>query len=246
LSYIDYGGQGQVVIALHGHFGCASMYSQLAHDLGNRCRVIALDQQGHGFSEFGKNYTRDEYIEDINELYRELGIDRATLIGHSLGGVNGYQFAVRYPDKVERLVIEDIGAVVDDDLSFILEWPKTFENARAAVTFLKNNGVENFLYFMESIVQEEDGWKFMFDSKGLVESQRKLNGNWIDDWKRICCDTLLLNGGRSDVLSKEQADEISKVNSNVSLVRFKEAGHTIRDDDYCRYKTAITEFIGLS
>ena len=52
-------------------------------------------------------------------------------MGNSLGGVNAYQFAARHPERVEALVIEDIGAAPDADASFVLAWEGTFPTREA-------------------------------------------------------------------------------------------------------------------
>lgn len=246
LSYIDFGGTGCTIIALHGHFGCANMFTQLANGLKDSYRVIALDQQGHGFSDWGNEYTRAEYVNDIESLYEVLEIERAIIIGHSLGGVNAYQFAAKHPEKVRALVIEDIGARIEDSLSFILDWPEKFLTARHCHDFLTDQGIDNFLYFMESLEQNETGWKFLFDAKGLVKSQINLNGNWQKDWDNVKCDVLLMRGQYSKVLRSKQALDITKDKKNIKYIEFKGCRHTIRDDDFESYKSAIHDFLKVS
>jgi esterase len=90
-------------------------------------RVIALDQRGHGYSDHACSYTRSDYVSDLAALYDHLEIRRAILLGNSLGGVNAYQFAARHPDRVQALIIEDIGVVLKDEVSFVLKWKGTFE-----------------------------------------------------------------------------------------------------------------------
>ncbi len=243
LSYIDFGGRGDTIITLHGHFGCANMYAQLANELNDTYRVVSLDQQGHGFSDWGVYYTRKDYIKDIEALFEVLGIESAIIIGHSLGAVNGYQFASKYPSRVKTLVLEDIGTIVNDDSSFILSWPEKFQTIRSCFDFLREQGIKNCLYFMESLEQNEGGWNFKFDAKGLVNSQINLNGNWEEDWNKIKCNILLMRGQNSDVLSLTQAMKIIKDRANISYIEFEGCGHTIRDVDFQGYKKAILDFL---
>lgn len=243
LSYIDFGGNGEYIIMLHGHFGCASMYSALGNILKRSYRVIALDQQGHGFSEWGQSYTRREYIDDIKSLYSELNISEAIIIGHSLGGVNGYQLAAQHPRMVKSLIIEDIGTIINDDVSFILEWPDIFPTARHCHKFLLQQGIDNFLYFMESLEQVEQGWQFKFHAKGLVKSQFELNGDWTEDWQKVQCNILLMRGSNSDVLSEAHAKDLVNCTPNMRYKLFEGCGHTIRDMDFEGYKKAILEFL---
>src|SRR5438309_1929822 len=122
LSYLDSGGDGQALIALHAHWMEGKTYAALAAALWPSWRVIAPDQRGHGYSDHGSSYTRDNYIDDLAALYGHLGIDEAVLLGNSLGGINAYEFAARHPKRVRALIIEDVGAVDSNDLSFVLAW----------------------------------------------------------------------------------------------------------------------------
>ncbi|WP_333755273.1 alpha/beta fold hydrolase [Streptomyces sp. IBSBF 3352] len=88
------------------------------------------DQRGHGFSDRGPDFSREGYIADATALLTHLGLERPVVLGHSLGGVNAYQFAARHPGLVRALVIEDIGTEIDDDLSFCLSWPHRAPTAR--------------------------------------------------------------------------------------------------------------------
>ncbi|MTI67985.1 MAG: alpha/beta hydrolase [Firmicutes bacterium] len=246
LSYIDFGGAGCTIITLHGHFGCANMFAQLADELKDSYRVISLDQQGHGFSDWGIEYTRAEYINDIELLYEVLEIKNAIIIGHSLGAVNAYKFAAKHPEKVRALVIEDIGVRIDDDLSFISNWPEKFETVRHCFNFLSNQGINNCLYFLESLEQHETGWRFLFDAKGLVKSQINLNGNWQEDWNNIKCEVLLMRGQYSNVLSLNQAIDITKDKKKVKYIEFERCGHTIRDANFEGYLESIIEFLEVT
>lgn len=172
-----------------------------------------------------------------------LRVNEAIIIGHSLGAVNGYQFAARYPSKVKALIIEDIGTIIDDDASFILEWPKYFPTVRQCYRFLNEQEIWNYMYFMESLEQTDCGWRFKFDADGLVRSQIALNGDWTRDWQNIRCNIMLMRGCDSDVLSKGHANDLIKSTPNMTYREFEGCGHTIRDKNFEGYKNAILEFL---
>src|SRR5450432_3987568 len=126
LSYLDTGGGDGTLIALHSHWMEGQTFAPLAAALAPAWRVIALDQRGHGYSDHAPTYTRDDYLHDLEAFVEHLTLSYAVLLGNSLGGVNAYQFAARHPEKVRGLIIEDIGAEVRDDLSFVLAWEGRF------------------------------------------------------------------------------------------------------------------------
>ncbi|MFB7755650.1 alpha/beta fold hydrolase, partial [Streptomyces sp. NPDC056121] len=107
LSYLDFGGPGTPLLALHGHYNEASAFVPMAEALAPRWRVIALDQRGHGESDRAQRYERDDYVADVAAFHRRLGIGPVAVLGHSLGGVNAYQYAARQPDRVRALIVED-------------------------------------------------------------------------------------------------------------------------------------------
>ena len=129
LSYVDTGeinSKRGVIIALHAHGMEASTFATFTEKMKSEWRIIALDQRGHGFSEHAATYRREDYINDILNLFKHLRLDKAVLLGNSLGGINAYQFAARYPDKVQAFIIEDAEVNINADMSFTLSWGGIF------------------------------------------------------------------------------------------------------------------------
>ncbi len=128
LSYLDSGGDGQPLIALHAHWMEGSTFSSIVSGLAPKWRIIALDQRGHGYSEHASTYTRNDYVGDLYALFEHLELNEpVVLLGNSLGGVNAYQFAAAYPHLVRALIIEDIGVEIAVDINFSLAWSGTFK-----------------------------------------------------------------------------------------------------------------------
>jgi pimeloyl-ACP methyl ester carboxylesterase len=136
LSYLDFGGSGSPLLALHGHYNEALAFAPLAEALAPRWRVIALDQRGHGASDRAETYERDDYVCDVAAFHRHLSVGPAAVLGHSLGGVNAYQYANRHADRVTAPIVEDIGAVVNSDWSFTTSRPRLALSRDALVAAL--------------------------------------------------------------------------------------------------------------
>jgi esterase len=127
-SYLDAGGDGAIVIALHSHWLEGATFAPLAAALAPQWRVIALDQRGHGYSDHAATYKREDYLADLEALFGHLELRQpAVLLGNSLGGVNAYQFAARHAELVRAMIIEDIGVEIADDTSFALPWAGVFK-----------------------------------------------------------------------------------------------------------------------
>lgn len=181
LSYLDFEGDGRpILVCLHGHFGNANMFAPLAEALPD-WHVYSLDQRGHGWSDHAESdgYRRADYIGDVLHFMDQILNGKPfVLLGHSLGGVNAYQVAAKRKDCVRGLIIEDIGAVVSDDLSFAASIVDSAPTLRALGESLKAFGISDARYFIESAYEDESGWHFRFDKQHLPVSQHELNGDW--------------------------------------------------------------------
>ncbi|MFF4367116.1 alpha/beta fold hydrolase [Streptomyces sp. NPDC001594] len=239
LSYLDFGGPGEPLVALHGHYNEASAFAPLARALAPRWRVVALDQRGHGESDPAPRYGRDDYTADLLAFHRHLGTGPVPVLGHSLGGVNAYQFAGRHPDRVARLIVEDIGAVVDCDWSFTTRLPVTAPTRRALAEALGAAAP----YLECSFRQRERDWGFSFRTEDTVASQKALNGDHWADWTAVACPTLLVRGTRSDELTAGHArDMTARRGGRVRLVELA-AGHVVHHDAAEPFAAEVAAFL---
>ena len=107
--YTDWGGDGPPLVMLHGLTGHARTWDHTAAALTDRYRVLALDQRGHGDSEWAPQYGLAPMAQDVLGFLDALGLTEVTLMGLSMGGLVSFVFAAAHPDRVTRMVIMDIG-----------------------------------------------------------------------------------------------------------------------------------------
>ncbi len=242
LSYLDAGGDAPVIIALPAHWMEAVTYAPLAAALAPAWRVVALDQRGHGHSDHPPiegGYTRAAYLGDIEALIFQLGIGEAVLLGNSLGGVNAFQLAARRPARVRALVVEDIGAVIADDVSFVLAWEGSFPS-RAA---LADAVGPRFLPYLEDAFRETGGgWRLAFEPRAMLASQAQLNGDHWADWLASSCPALLIRGSQSRVTSATMLTEMATRRPRTRLVTL-DAGHVVHLDDPAGFAAAVRAFL---
>ena len=102
-------GQGSPVVLLHGFMDSLQGWRGNVGCLAQRHRVIALDTPGFGCSErvLQPIYSLKQQARVLGEFLDLLGIERAALVGHSLGGSLAAQFTYDFPERVDRLVLED-------------------------------------------------------------------------------------------------------------------------------------------
>lgn len=108
LQYVDWGGRGESLIFIPGGCDTAFVFGDVAERLARHFRVLGLTARGCGASDRpAAGYDMSHQIGDILGFMDAMGIQRATLIGHSSGGGKITQFAHRHPDRVNRLVYLD-------------------------------------------------------------------------------------------------------------------------------------------
>jgi pimeloyl-ACP methyl ester carboxylesterase len=238
-SYLDPGGDGGVLIALHAHFMEAATFAPLTAALAPEWRLVALDQRGHGYSDHAPSYTRDDYIGDVEAFLEHLGVSDAVLLGNSLGGVNAYQFAARHPHMIRALIVEDIGAEVRDDLSFVLPWEGLFATREALA---ERVGPRLLPYVQDSFRQVPGGWRLAFDPREIVASGQCLEGDYWQDWLATDCPALLLRGRNSRVTTQAAVEEMTLRRPNTRL-NVLDGGHAIHVDNPAGFADTVQEFL---
>ena len=99
-------GKGKPLILLHGNGEDSSYFESQMDYFSQTRRVIAVDTRGHGRSPRGTApFTIRQFAEDLREFMEEMGIERADLLGFSDGGNIALIFALRYPERVDRLIL---------------------------------------------------------------------------------------------------------------------------------------------
>ncbi|MBR9867776.1 MAG: alpha/beta hydrolase [Oceanospirillales bacterium] len=259
LHYLQWGDpQGIPVVMLHGLRGFAETWEELVHALGNQYLCFALDQRGRGESDWGavSDYHTDAYVKDLNAFVEHLGLERFILIGHSLGGTNALEYTRQNPDRVQLLVIEDIGPGSSnrgDGAERIRRemrnTPLSFNSWEEAETFwrtsrpnLTDAALDARLKFS---LREKDGritWKH--DQQGIAEARLTIEP--IDLWpavNAIRCPALLVKGGNSDFLPAETVKEVIRKNPCFSAVSIDNASHYVHDDQPDKFNEAVVHFV---
>src|SRR5438270_10067158 len=105
-------GSGPPVVLIHGMVNSSRHWEQVALQLADRYTVIAPDLIGHGDSATPRgDYSIGAHAAVIRDLLAVIGIERATIVGHSLGGGIAMQFFYQFPQRTERLVLISSGGL---------------------------------------------------------------------------------------------------------------------------------------
>lgn len=254
----------QPIIMLHGIRGYAETFAAVAEALQPDFRVIAFDQRGRGESDWdpGRNYYTDAYVNDVSAVVNHLELDSFDLLGHSMGGINAIAYAVRYPERVRRLIIEDAGPGAFEVSAGATRIRKEF--ATTPTEFSSWDAATVFLRALRPTVSEEarqqrlrhmlkalpnGGYTWRYDHAGIAETRLNPNPSRAVDLRplvrSISCPTLVIRGGRSDYLQPEMLEEMCALNSSIRAVEIAGAGHYVHDDQPEAFAAALAEFLGL-
>ncbi len=154
-------GRGKPVILLHGYQGSWGLWQETMAYLGAFYRTYALDFWGFGESGTKREtYAVQDFVGLVNQFMEQLGIARAPLVGHSMGGTVSLAVSIKYPERVSKVVI--IGSpIVGSSLFF---FPKVFGyRAFGWLTYHNIWVYKSFYHLLAPVYSKDRNWAKMMD-----------------------------------------------------------------------------------
>jgi pimeloyl-ACP methyl ester carboxylesterase len=263
LHHLDWGNPRlPTLVLVHGIRLHAHVWSHFARVFRDRYHILALDQRGHGDSDWSPDghYHLHEYYEDLHAVLVDRGVQNAVLVGHSLGARVSMLYTHLHPGSVSRLVLVDMAAGLPvtapgTDFSRVTETPppKDFASPQEAVDYLgailklaPKEMIEESVIF--GLRQKPDGrhtWKYDPALGGRPQPRPGLR-EW-DLWevvRTIRCPALLLRGELSRVVSPEIAERMSQEMPDRRVERIDRAGHALFTDQPEAFALSVGRFLG--
>ena len=260
LHYLDWGTEGAPpLVLLHGLRGHAHVWDDVAEALCGDYHVFALDQRGRGDTDHapGGDYSIDAFVADLAGFVDAIGLDQFILFGHSMGGRNSMAYAARYPHRLERLCIVDIGPRIEPaggsritgELRDLPPEFDTFEDALAHVQTGNRFAAERVMRRRlagqtRQLPNGKIGWKF----DPAIREQR-ISGTAapsVDLWpalERITCPTLLARGTETDLLTAATARQMIDALPQGALAEIERAGHMVFEDNPADFIAAVRNWL---
>lgn len=230
------------VMMIHGLAGQARVFDQIASRLAARFHVYCLDVRGRGESAWGpvEEYGTDTYVADLEAVREALGLHRFALIGTSMGGIISLHYAAQFPERVDRVVLNDIGPEIDPAgleriVAYVGHAPEMFADMKAVVRYYRENygpmvehlPEDQVADFARANVRKNDNGVYVWK---MDPSVRKFAGPQpaMDQWeaaRAISAPVLILRGANSDVLSPAIAAKMVEAIPDARLVEIPGVGH---------------------
>ena len=244
LHYLDWDNAGAApVVCVHGYTSSAQAFNAPARHFQDRFHVIAPDVRGHGesaWSPAGEYQYRDQ-VSDLSELVDQLGLARFTLIGTSMGGIIAMVYAGEHPERLLRLIINDIGPDMEEGTQRITQTVgsrpdkfATLDDAmayrRQAMPVMGSRSAEDQRELALGVLRQRPDGRWVWKMDPAYIEQRMQHGApprpalW-PVLQRLPCSTLVVWGTESDVLSEAQARRMVEVLPCGELVAVPGVGH---------------------
>jgi esterase len=245
-------GDGAPVILLRGLFGAGRNLGQIMRPLAEGRRIIALDLRNHGESPRGRPMDYPTMAGDVAQTMAALDIDRAAVIGHSMGGKTAMALALSQPALVERLGVLDIAPVAyrhegyDAYLAAMQAVPLSADLSRAAADEILARAVPEpslRAFLLHSLVlRPEPHWRL-----GLAEIEASLPDllDWADPpgATPYRAPTLFLHGGTSSYVKPVARAEIEKRFPAATIETIDGAGHWMHAEKPQAVAEALIRFL---
>jgi pimeloyl-ACP methyl ester carboxylesterase len=231
LHYLDFGNASDPpLICIHGLSGNAHNFDALAAHLLSQYRVVSIDVRGRGDSQWGPadEYNQATYCSDLAIFIDQLGFERVTLIGTSMGGAIAMLYAGGYPDRVERLVLNDVGPEVDPAgvrriTAYMSIAPAEFTNLAAVAEYYRQNypamrqtPEQELLEFVKWAVKPAENGRLRWKIDPAVRNIPRTGSSArpLDMWvpyARITAPVLVIRGAESDILAPATVERMRAV-----------------------------------
>ncbi len=247
IHYLE-AGSGPTVILLHGLGGSTQNWALNISVLAQNFRVIVPDQIGFGKSDKPFiNYRIGTYVDYLNQFCKQLKIERASLVGNSMGGWIAAAYAIAFPDRVERLVLVDAAgyappANFDHRILYGLN-PSTREGMKQVASKV----FYNKLFISDVLIDQALAFRITagdgYTIKSMIESIIR-GEDFLDNRVKSIKQPTLVVWGRQDGLTLlADGERFKKEIPNSTLLVIEECGHIPQFEKAAEFNVAVLKFL---
>lgn len=245
LAYHDVGCVGaDTLILLHSLGADSAMWQQVADTLQNEFRIIIPDARGHGNSGPAMTRSVDEWVSDLHSVVQQAQVERAVVVGVSLGGIQAAAFAAAQSHLVSGLVLADSFAELEAEdqnqkIQHFLDLTSMRSMSDVADVYLEETFVRPY---SSGAIHVREALAAM-DRDSLMSAVNVCFGVHIRDRLRhITAPTLVLWGDHDDKAPRRLSEQIRDDIQSARLIELRDSGHLSNIDAPNQFAGAIMRF----
>jgi len=254
-------GQGDALLLIHGFSSSLYTWRASLDALAQQYRVYALDLKGFGFSDKpDSDYTIDEYVDFVAEFMNKLDMDSAVLCGNSMGGNISWRLALKYPDRVSKLILVDASGYPSDHtgVPFFVRLGRLPGAGNFFGLLTTRSRIRDSLesaYFDDRKVAERtvDSYFYPMKTKGAMHavlsrlrSSSQETANWHESISSIKQPTLIVWGAEDTWVPVDNAHKFHKDIAGAQLVLFPDCGHLPQEELPEEFAERVLQFLGTA
>ena len=254
IHVLDWGGRGPPAVLLHGGALTARTWDYVAIALRSDFRLVTLDMRGHGASDWADDYSIGSYVTDVVAVIDGLGIERARIVGMSLGGTVACEFALRHPDRTESLAMVDVTsrpvfAATARMRAFMTDFrgaATVDEVVEMALAVSPRSDPARLHYRMSALLKRGDDGRLKWKNDRRRPPDYTMILNHLAGFEARVADMaapfLLARGGKSPIVDEDAADAFTARFPDGRWINIAGAGHNVQEDNPRELADALRAF----
>lgn len=238
------------MVILHGLFGSSDNWQSVAKRIAEHYKVYLVDQRNHGKSFHSDEFSYDLMVSDLNNLIEKEGLDDFILLGHSMGGKTAMGYAMDHPEKINKLIVADIGPIkyqVHHDLILTAlneAWNADLNSRKQAEEiiskYIEHPSIRQFLLKnLHWVEKGKLGWKINIPvlSRTILEISE-----WGEQIEDIDIPTLFIRGGKSEYIREADIPVIEEKFHDVRIETMPDSGHWVHAEQPDEFYNIVMQF----
>jgi esterase len=252
LNFDHYGEKtgGSPLVIIHGLYGSASNFRGLAKIYAQHYQVYCVDLRNHGNSPHSDDMSYPLMAADVVEFMDDQNIDRAHILGHSMGGKTAMQVALSYPERIDKLVLGDIAPIlypnhhesIFEGLTAIpLDQIKSRGEADKLLSqYVDEAGVRMFL-LTNLVRSDEGGFNWRINIPALINNYDHIAA--APDGISYDGETLFIRGEHSHYLLDEYVPETLELFPSARIETIDDCGHWLHSEKPQEFSKILLDFL---
>ncbi len=253
-------GEGKPLIILHGLYGSGDNWYSIARELSHQYCVYLPDQRNHGSSPHDPEMNYEVLTRDLLQFIDDEHLEKVCLMGHSMGGKVGLLFTMKFPERVERLIVVDISLRNYNSTGSFHEQASVHQHIIDALTELDidsetrteiddrlsakidSKAVRQFL--LKNLKRSDDGSRFVWQLNllSLADNLELLMDNVAVPGQTLSVPLLAIGGQRSGYIDSDDIEEFRKYFTDFRIEMLN-TGHWVHAEEPELFISLIRDFL---